>query len=311
VAQTGGCCGFTDGLAYDSGDDSLWWSDDVSTTIDHQSATTGAPLAGSPLTPTDAGGSPLGSLSGVLRGVGDLLYLGHNGNGEIIKVKASDGTFISLFASPGGRDEDLECDPINFYPKTAIWSKDAYNNQITAIEVETDTCACAGQQVSPFCFGDGVSVPCPCANNGGPSNGCANSDHAGGANLSASGTPSLAADTLVMTGTDIHASSLQLLVQGDVEIPPAIYGDGLRCISGNLIRMFKIKNQHVTTVSAPSAFSIPPSPATISGESAAHGDVLTPGAVRGYQLYYRDPDPLFCPSETFNVTNAVRVTWGP
>jgi hypothetical protein len=38
---------------------------------------------------------------------------------------------------------------------------------------------------------------------------------------------------------------------------------------------------------------------------------LTPGAVRGYQLYYRDPVASFCPLETFNVTNAVRVTWGP
>ena len=310
-AQTVGPYGFTDGLAYDPSDDSVWWSDDVATSVDHQDATTGTPKPGSPLFPTDAGGNPIVDISGCLRGVGDVLYLGHNGHGEIIKVKASDGTFLSVFASPGGRDEDLECDSINFFPKTAIWSKDAYNNQITAIEVESDTCACAGQQVSPFCIGDGSSTPCPCANNGAIGNGCANSDHPGGANLGSTGNPSLANDTLVLTATDIHKSSLQLLVQGDAEIPPVNYGDGLRCISGNLKREFKVKGNGGTTTSFPALNSIPPSPATISGQSAALGDVLSPGDVRGYQVYYRDPVAGFCPSETFNVTNAVRVTWGP
>jgi hypothetical protein len=309
-AQTNGGIGFTDGISYDPSDDSIWWSDDIATSVDHQDAATGAPKPGSPLVPTDAIGNPIIDISGSLRGVGDVLYLGHNGHGEIIKVKASDGTFLSVFASPGGRDEDLECDSINFFPKTAIWSKDAYNNQITAIEVETDTCACAGQQVSSFCFGDGVSVPCPCANNGAAGNGCANSDHPGGANLASSGNPSLANDTLVLTATDIHKSSLQLLVQGDTEIPPLNYGDGLRCINGNLRRLFKVKGNNGTTASFPSVLSIPPTPATISGQSAALGDVLSAGSVRGYQVYYRDPDGVFCPPNTFNITNAVRVTWG-
>jgi hypothetical protein len=75
--------------------------------------------------------------------------------------------------------------------------------------------------------------------------------------------------------------------------------------------MFRVKSYQGTTISFPSAYSIPASPATISGQSAALGDVLSPGDVRGYQVYYRDPVAVFCPSETFNITNAVRVTWGP
>ena len=36
-------------------------------------------------------------------------------------------------------------------------------------------------------------------------------------------------------------------------------------------------------------------------------------AQRGYQVYYRDPDPTFCPAPAgsgFNVSNALRVSWG-
>ena len=170
----------------------------------------------------------------------------------------------------------------------------------------------------PFCFGNGGGdigfVGCPCANNGSPGNGCANSDHPGGANLAASGNASLSSDTLVLIATDIHPASLQLFIQGDAEIPPTQFGDGLRCISGELKRLFRVKGAQSESVQAPSDDSLPPSPATISGQSAARGDVLSVGNVRGYQVYYRDPVLLFCPSplgDTFNVTNGVRVTWGP
>ncbi len=140
TAITGGF-GFTDGLAYDGTDDTIWVSDDVSTIIDHfQSDGT---FLGT-LTPTDAAGDPLGAISGVLVGKGDLLYLGRNGLGLIDQVKKSDGTFIGSFASPGGRDEDLECDVVSFPGKTVIWSKDAYNDTVTAIEVEDGTCECGG-----------------------------------------------------------------------------------------------------------------------------------------------------------------------
>jgi hypothetical protein len=37
------------------------------------------------------------------------------------------------------------------------------------------------------------------------------------------------------------------------------------------------------------------------------GAVTAPG-VRTYQIYYRNPTP-FCTAATFNLTNAVSVTW--
>ncbi len=165
--------------------------------------------------------------------------------------------------------------------------------------------------VTSYCFGDGSQVPCPCGNNGSPGNGCANSDHPGGAHLAASGVPSLALDTLVMTATDLHGSSLVMLVQGDAQVSPKIYGDGIRCIGGHLKRMFKVKNSGAETVVIPSIFSIPSSPMTISGQSAALGDPLSPGDIRYYQMYYRDPVGSFCPPATFNITNALTVIWQP
>jgi hypothetical protein len=53
--------------------------------------------------------------------------------------------------------------------------------------------------------------------------------------------------------------------------------------------------------------------ASISARSAAKGDPLSPGAMRMYQTYYRDPNPSFCPDppgNTWNVTNALKIDWG-
>lgn len=132
---------YRDGLAYDSTDDTLWLSGDVSTTIEHYT-TAGAPLPS--ITPTDAAGNTLGLISGVQVGVGDLLYLGRNGAVQIVQVTKSTGAFIASFASPAGtRDEGLECDAFSFAPTLALWSRE-FNlpGDITAIEIEPGSCGC-------------------------------------------------------------------------------------------------------------------------------------------------------------------------
>ena len=132
---------FRDGIAYDASDNTLWISADISTTIEHY--TVGGASLGS-ITPVDAAGAQLGDISGVQVGVGDLLYLGRNGFGQIVRVKKSDGSFIGVFSSPGGRDEGLECDAISFAPKLVLWSRDYNTPTIDAIELEPGTCACGG-----------------------------------------------------------------------------------------------------------------------------------------------------------------------
>jgi hypothetical protein len=135
---------FRDGLAYDGTDDTIWLSGDVSSTIEHYQAD-GTFI--NQITPKDAGGGTLGSISGINVGVGDLMYLGRNGQVEIVQVKKSNGDFIASFASPGGaRDEGLECDPVNFAPKLALWSRE-FNPPgfLSVIEIEEGTCTCGGE----------------------------------------------------------------------------------------------------------------------------------------------------------------------
>ena len=65
-----------------------------------------------------------------------------------------------------------------------------------------------------------------------------------------------------------------------------------------------VHNAVAGSASAPAAGDLP-----IHLRSAQLGDAFPPGATRWYQVYYRDPNPGFCPSATFNVSNGVRVGW--
>ncbi len=163
--------------------------------------------------------------------------------------------------------------------------------------------------IDPFCFGDGTGLPCPCGNTGATGNGCGNSAHSTGANMAASGTASLAADSVVLSITDHRPSTLAVLFQGTPQAVTLMYGDGIRCIGGSLKRPFKMAPANAATLTIPSASSTPPSPATLSSQSAAKGDPLSAGSVRGYQLVYRDNGG---PCGTgFNATNGIRVVWAP
>jgi len=141
ISATNSIGTFRDGIAYDGTDDTVWISGDISTTIEHYTSAGG--LLGS-ITPKDAAGITLGNISGVMVGVGDLLYLGQDGLVEIVQVKKSNGDFIASFASPGGaRDEGLECDATNFAPTLALWSRDV-SDFMSVIELEPGTCECGG-----------------------------------------------------------------------------------------------------------------------------------------------------------------------
>jgi uncharacterized repeat protein (TIGR01451 family) len=128
---------FTDGLAFDGTDDSIWFSPDVSPTIYHY---------------TQAG-VLLGTRSGVLGNCNNsglvvadatTLYMANNGCGEIWKGDKA-GTTTTFFASLSGkRVEDLECDNTTFAPKSAIWSKDAFDFELNAFEVTAGQCAQGG-----------------------------------------------------------------------------------------------------------------------------------------------------------------------
>jgi hypothetical protein len=149
-----------------------------------------------------------------------------------------------------------------------------------------------------YCFGDGTGTACPCANNGTAGNGCASSINPAGGNIAGSGTASLAADTLVLTGTGLP-NSTALYFQGTTQIASA-FGDGLRCAGGSVIRLGT-----KTNVAGTSAY-----PAAGDQSVSVRGAVTTAGSVRNYQVWYRNA-AAFCTPSTFNLTNGLSVTWQP
>jgi hypothetical protein len=164
-----------------------------------------------------------------------------------------------------------------------------------------------GPIITSYCTGDGTDVDCPCFNNGTTGHGCDNSISTGGTLLTTSGNASLAADTIVFTASGELPTALSVLVQGDATIFPVNYGDGLRCVSGSLKRLY-VKSASGGVVVAPQGAD----PA-VSARSAALGDTITAGTTRYYQIYHRDPNPTFCAAPiggTFNVSNAISIVWG-
>ncbi len=161
-----------------------------------------------------------------------------------------------------------------------------------------DACASNG---TTFCAGDGSATACPCGNSGAVGHGCANSVDPGGARLSATGTASLAADTLDLVGTQMPNAAV-LYFQGTTQQNGGMgtrFGDGLRCAGGVIVRL----GAHVNAGGS----SHHPSAGHASISQA--GQVTSPG-VRTYQCWYRNASP-FCQPSTFNLTNGTSVVWSP
>jgi len=159
-----------------------------------------------------------------------------------------------------------------------------------------------------FCFGDGSSGNCPCANNGASGRGCQNSSSTGGAQLTCEGNPSLLADSLSLRSTGQTPVVMSIFLQGNSAIGAVFYGDGLRCLGGTLLRLFVRSAPPGGAASAP--LGLEPS---ISMRSAALGDVIGVGETRCYQAYYRDPVISFCPGpqgDSWNISSGLAIVWG-
>jgi choice-of-anchor B domain-containing protein len=158
--------------------------------------------------------------------------------------------------------------------------------------------SCAG--ASTFCAGDGTASACPCGNFGASGAGCASSGGIGGT-LGASGTPSVAADTLVLSAGSLPPTASVLFFQGTTQVNGglgAAFGDGLSCAGGMVVRL-------ATRFASSGSASYPE-----AGDAAISVKGTVPaGASRAYQAWYRNTAP-FCTTSTFNLTNGVAVSWG-
>jgi hypothetical protein len=204
---------------------------------------------------------------------------------------------------------DASFDQILTASVTSGWSVTATATSTGGSTSEFSACVAAQDAPStgtPFCFGDGSAGACPCGNNGASGRGCENSASTGGALLGGTGAASLANDTLVLNSSGELPTALSILLQGNSSIAAVAFGDGLRCTGGVLKRLY-VRNASGGALSVPQSGD-----ASISARSAALGDLLTAGATRHYQTYYRDPQLAFCPSpagNSWNISSGLSVLW--
>ncbi len=159
-----------------------------------------------------------------------------------------------------------------------------------------------GSTGTPICFGDGSGTACPCGNNSavGAQVGCLNSFGQGG-KLIASGSPSIGADSLALQGSQMPNSSA-LYFQGTSTLGSGagvVFGDGLRCAGGSVIRLGTKSN-----TAGASQYPVG------ADQSVSVRGLCTAGAVRTYQVWYRNA-AAFCTVSTFNLTNGITLTWNP
>ncbi|MBK7645333.1 MAG: hypothetical protein IPJ19_20235 [Planctomycetes bacterium] len=159
-----------------------------------------------------------------------------------------------------------------------------------------------------FCTPGSAGVAaCPCSNPpAGADRGCDNSAATGGASLGATGTASLANDSLVFTTAGQRPNGTSIVLQGTSSVAAgAVFGQGIRCVGGVLKRLYQ-KSAVSGSISAPAAGD-----ASVSARSAQLGDPLVAGQHRFYSVYYRDPIVLggCAATATFNTTDALDVAW--
>ena len=201
------------------------------------------------------------------------------------------GTCISSRFAGGGTSGDAVCGGLDndTTPMGALYSHAPFGPSGN------------GEFVVPTCFGDGSSgTSCPCSNNGAPGRGCGHSGLAIGAILTGINAATLGNDTFVLNAQDMPNGGT-LYFQGTASPgfgAGTVFGDGLLCLAGTIVRL-GVKFNAGGNSSYPQVGD--PSITTQGG--------ITDQSTRYYQAWYRDAAPGFCTSATYNLTNALRVTW--
>jgi hypothetical protein len=179
------------------------------------------------------------------------------------------------------------------------------------LELYSDACG-AVPTGTPFCDSVGGAA-CPCA--GAPQVGVANrgcmNSFSTNAGLTATGTASISADTVVLSVDQIPAASV-LFFQGTVQQAGGAgvaFGDGKRCAGGTVIRLHTHTGQGTpgsATSSYPSTGPDHSGPPDLS--VSVKGAIGAPGS-RTYQAWYRN-SAAFCTAAVFNLSNGLDIPWG-
>lgn len=162
------------------------------------------------------------------------------------------------------------------------------------------------QTGTPYCFG--TAAACPCGNGGAPGHGCASSAVAAGALLGATGTATVAADNIVLNGSDMTPLKLSLYFQGTARVGGGFgnaINDGLSCAGGG----GAVRLGAMTTTAFGTSFY--PNPALGHLPVSVRGAIPPAGGTRHYTIWYRDP-PSICGVPTkVNYANGFSIVWTP
>jgi len=159
-----------------------------------------------------------------------------------------------------------------------------------------------GGDSNTFCGNaTGQMISCPCGLNGTLTNGCPNSANSAGAHLSVGGILSTLHDTAALTATGMPSNASCIFLQGTATNGGVVFGDGVRCTAGTLIRL-AVKNASLGQATYPTGADQPLS---------VRGGVAAGGGMRAYQVWYRDNNLSFCTPQTFNISSGVLIDWAP
>ena len=156
------------------------------------------------------------------------------------------------------------------------------------------------QTFTPFCFGT-VSA-CPCANGGGPGEGCLNSFGRGG-KIDAAGNAQISNDQVVLSASQLPTTASIIFFQGDAMSNNGfgtVFGDGLRCADGFTWRIA------TRIASGGNAYFGIGNDLPVS----VKGHLPPTGGTYHYQGFYRN-SASFCTPDGFNLTNGVTIVWTP
>ena len=241
-----------------------------------------------------------GRLSGLARG---FTYAGSNSyqsdraaetyTTNLLTGLAAPGSELTWTVVPLGSEEraGIDRDEDGFFDR----------DELDACTDPADPGSVPGAVGASYCPGDGSAAACPCGNEATSAGGCLNSTGAG-AVLCAGGSPSISADDLTLSMSSVPENQFGIFFSGDTVIGPLPFGDGFRCAGGNVFR-FPILNSGATgTITFGSVVGF-------SNSSFGAVGQITTGSTWNYQGWYRDPaGPC---SSSFNLTNALAITYAP
>ena len=145
-----------DGLDFDSSDNTLWLSPDLSDVVFHYSQT------GTLLGSFSVLNRKFGDNSGVVVADADVLYLANASQGQIFCAR-KDGSILNPIAFVENATlEDAELDSVTFAPKSALWVRDTRpgnGSLLRAIEVDAAKCALGGPTPAPSPSGPTPTPP--------------------------------------------------------------------------------------------------------------------------------------------------------